>query len=87
MSDSSKFPEICIANKKHLNFLINIEKQIIDLIKQLSKSHVILDTEYKKLKPQGLGFGLLHAFCKIHKSLIDKCPPFWPILLSTKIRF
>ena len=28
MSLSSKFSQIYIANEKHLNFLINIEKQI-----------------------------------------------------------
>ena len=31
LSDSSKFSENFIANEKHLNFLINIEKQITDL--------------------------------------------------------
>ena len=50
LSDSRKFSEICMANEKHLNFLINIQKQITDLLKQLNDSHIILDAEYKKLK-------------------------------------
>ena len=32
LSDSNKFSEICITKEKHLNFLINIEKQITDLL-------------------------------------------------------
>ena len=51
LSDSSKFSEVFVTNKKHLNFLVNIKKQITDLLKQLNDSQVISDTEYKKLKP------------------------------------
>ena len=51
LSDSSKFSEVFVTNKKHLNFLVNIEKQITDLLKQLNDSQVISDTEYEKLKP------------------------------------
>ena len=45
LPDSSDFYEICIANKKHLNFLIKIKKQITDLLKQLYDSLVISDTK------------------------------------------
>ena len=84
LSDSSKFSETCITKEKDLNFLINIEKQITDLLKQLNHSQVISDTEYKKLKPRGSRFGILYGLCKIHKSLIDNCPPFRPILSAIK---
>ena len=33
LSDTSKFSEICITKEKQLNFLINIEKSITDLLK------------------------------------------------------
>ena len=84
LSDSSKFSEICITTEKHLNFLINIEKQLTDLLKQLNHSQVISDTEYKKLKPRGSRFGILYSLCKIPKSFIDNCPPFRPILPAIK---
>ena len=45
LPDSSDFSKICIANKKHLNFLIKIKKQITDLLKQLHDSLVISDTK------------------------------------------
>ena len=41
LSDSSKFSEVFVTNEKHLNFLVNIEKQITDLLKQLNDSQVI----------------------------------------------
>ena len=46
LSDSSNFFEIYIAKEKHLNFLINIKKQIRDLLKQLNDSQVISHTDY-----------------------------------------
>ena len=64
--------------------MVNIEKQITDLLKQLNDSQVISDTEYKKLKPGGSRFGILYSLCKIHKRLIDNCPPFGPILSAIK---
>ena len=67
-----------------MNFLVNIEKQITDLLKQLNDSQVISDTEHKKLKPRSSRFGILYGLCKIHKSLIDNCPPFRPILSAIK---
>ena len=41
LSDSSKFSEICIANEKHLNFLVNIEKQITYLLKLSNESQIV----------------------------------------------
>ena len=81
LSDSSKFSEIFITNEKHLIFLVNIEKQITDLLKQLNDSQVISDTEYKKLKPRGSRFGILYSLCKIQKSLKIA---FRPILSAIK---
>ena len=43
-SDPSKFSETFIAKEKHFSFLINIEKYITDLLKQLNDSQVISDT-------------------------------------------
>ena len=75
LSDSSKFSEISIAKEQNLNFLINIEKQITDLLKQLNDSQVISDTKYKKLIPRVSRFDILYGLCEIHKSFIDNFPP------------
>ena len=78
LSDSSKISEICIANENYLNFLINIEKQITDLLKQLNDSQPISDTEHIKLQPRGSRFGILYGLCKTYKNLIDNCSSFGP---------
>ena len=80
LSDSSKFSEICIAKEQNLNFLINIEKQITDLLKQLNDSQEISDTKCKKLIPRGSRVDILYGLCEIHKSFIDNFPPLQPIL-------
>ena len=84
LSDSSRFSETFIAKEKHLNYLINIEKQITDLLKQLNCFQGISDTEYKKINPRGSRFGILYDLCKIYKSLIDNCCPLRPILSAIK---
>ena len=67
-----------------MNFLVNIDKQIIDLLKQLNDFQVISVTEYKKLNPRGSRFDIIYGLCKIHKSLIGNCAPFRPILSAIK---
>ena len=43
-----------------------------------------METDYKKLKPRASSFGVLYGFCKTHKKVLDKCPPFRPILSAIK---
>ena len=59
LSDSSKFPQVFVAEEKQLNFIVNVEKDITDLLKDLKNSEVISVTVYKSLKPRGSGFGIL----------------------------
>ena len=68
------------VDDKHLNFIIGIEKKLTDLLKELKASEAISETNYKKLKPRGSSFGVLYGLCKTHKKVLDKCPPFRPIL-------
>ena len=86
LSDFRKFSEICTAKEKHLNFLINLEKQIPDLLQQLNDSHVFSDTEYKKLKPRDSRFGVTYSLRKIHKSFTGDCLPLRLILSAIKTR-
>ena len=36
------------------------------------------------MKPRGSRFGILYGLCKVHKQLIDNCPPFRSIMLAIK---
>ena len=73
-----------VAEEKQLNFIVNVEKHISDLLKDLKNSEVIFETVYKSLKPRGSRFGILYGLCKVHKQLDDNCPPFRPIMSAIK---
>ena len=79
-SDSSKFTGVSAAQVKQLNYIVNTEKYITDVLKDLKNSEVISKTVYKSLKPKGSRFGILYGLCKVHKQLVDNCPPFRPIM-------
>ena len=67
-----------------MNFIVNVEKLITDLLKVFKNSEVISEIVYKSLKPKGSRFRILHGLCKVRKRLVDSCPPFRPIMLAIK---
>ena len=67
-----------------MNFIVNVEKHITDLLRDLKNSEVIFETIYKCLKPRSSRFGILYGFCKVRKQLVDNCPPFRPIMSAIK---
>ena len=73
-----------VVDSKHLNFIVGIEKKLTDLLKELKTSEAISEIDYTKLKPKGSSFGFLYGLCKTHKKVLDKFPPFRPILLVIK---
>ena len=44
LSDSSKFTQVSVTEDKQLNFIVNVEKRITDLRKDLKISEVISET-------------------------------------------
>ena len=58
--------------------------ELTNLLKKLKVSETISEIDYKKLKPRGSSFGVLYGLCKTHKNVLDKCPPFRPILSPIK---
>ena len=46
-SDSSEFAEVFETEDKHLKYIVNIEKNITDLLKDLKNTEVIYETFYK----------------------------------------
>ena len=82
--DSSKFTQVSVAEDKQFNFIVNVEKHITDLLKNLKNSEKKFETVYKSLKPRGSRFGIIYGLCKVHKQLVDNCPPFRPITSAIK---
>ena len=52
LSDSSEFTLVFVTKDKELNFIVNVEKYITDLLKDLKNSEVISETFYRSLKPR-----------------------------------
>ena len=84
LADSGKFNQVSVAEDKQLHFIVNVEKHITDLLRDVKNSEVIFETIYKRLKPRDSRFGILYGLCKVHKKLVDHCPPFTPIMSAIK---
>ena len=84
LSDSSKFTQVSVAENKQLNFIVNVEKHITDLPKDLKNSKVISETVCKSFKPRGSRFGIFYGLCKVHKQFVGNYPPFRSIMLVIK---
>ena len=84
LSDSNKFVKSSVVDDKHLNSIIEIEKKLTDLLKEMKASEVISKIDYKKRKPRDSSFGVLYGLCKTHEKVLDKCPLFRPILSAIK---
>ena len=49
---SLTFTQVSVAEDNQLNFNVNVEKHITDLLKDLKNSDVVSETVYKSLKPR-----------------------------------
>ena len=82
ISDSNKCVQLNITPGKYLNYIINVEKKLKQLFKDLLDDGKIGKEEYDKICPNvsrpGIGYGNL----KIHKPVADNLPKFPPILSS-----
>ena len=80
LKDSFKFKNIPVAPVKDLNYIINSEKRVTDLLKKLKNKNAISEETYNKLRPVGSKPGTLYGSAKVHKPLINGLPTFRAIL-------
>ena len=89
LKDSSKFKNIPIAPNKDLNYIINSEKRVTDLLKKLKNKNAISEETYNKLRPVGSKPGTLYGSAKVRKPLINGLPPsfsdWYPNIQTSKI--
>ena len=67
LSDSNKFVKSSVVDDKHLNSVIEIEKKLTDLLKEMKASEAISKIDYKKRKPRDSSFGVLYGLSKLMK--------------------
>ena len=80
ISDRSKFVKLDIQKEKRLNFILNKEKRLREIIKPLYEKGCFTKSEFLKIFPTGSKPGILYGQAKVHKPLEDNCPSFRPIL-------
>ena len=59
---------------KELNYILNLEKKIINVLKDLNNKEEITKVDYNHLYPCGSRFGMLYGKTKVHKPVTDRCP-------------
>ena len=69
-----------VAPDIDVNYIINSEKRVTDLLKKLKNKNTISEKTYNKLRPVGSKPGTLYGSAKVHKPLINGLPSFRPIL-------
>ena len=79
LSETSKFQRLEIPPDKHLNFVINSQDKIKNILKSLYDKKSLTDMLYKKILPVGCRPGILYGQGKVQKPVINNCPSFRPI--------
>ena len=85
LKDSSKFKNIPVVPDKDLNYIVNSEKRVTDLLKKLKYKNAISDEICNKLRPVGSKPGTVYGSTKVHKPLINGLPPFRTIFSAIPI--
>ena len=76
LSDQRKFEKVTLKNDAFLNFVVNQEKRIDTIFKNLVDSNSMSKNLRKFVKPVGTRPGIIYGNCKLRKQYVDGCPPF-----------
>ena len=75
LSNQRKFERVTLKNDAFLNFVVNQEKRIDTIFKNLVDSNSMSKEMRKSIKPVGTRPGTMYELCKVHKQEVDDCPP------------
>ena len=68
---------------KELNYILNLEKEIINVLKNFNNKEEITEVDSNQLYLCGSRPGILYGMAKVHKPVTDRCASFRPILSET----
>ena len=80
VATTRKFEKLDIEEEKHLNFILNKENRLREIIKPLYEKGCFTKSKFLKIWPTGSKPGILYGQAKVHKPVEDNCPSFRPIL-------
>ena len=67
LSDTSKFERLEITPDKHLNFVINSQDKIKNILKSLHDKESLTDMLYQKISPVECRPGILYGQAKVQQ--------------------
>ena len=70
LKDNAKFEKVDVKTRT-LNFDVNHEKCINEILKSLKSASSLSDKQYKKIKALGSRPGVLYGLCKVHQAIVD----------------
>ena len=82
LQDNTKFEKVDIKTRT-LNFQVNHEKRVNEILKSLKSAGSLSDKQYEETKAVGFTPGVLYDLYKVHRAIVNVCPPFRPILSAT----
>ena len=74
LSDQRKFERVTLKNDAFLNFVMNQEKCIDTIFKNLVDSKSMSKEMRKFIKPVGTRLSTMYELYKVHKQEVDGCP-------------
>ena len=80
LSDQRKLERVTLKNDAFLNFLVNQEKRIDTIFKNLVDSNSMSKEMHKSIKQAGTRSGTMYEIDKVHKQEVDGFAIFRPIL-------
>ena len=82
LDNPRQFEKISTDSNKELNFIVNCEQKVLDILNEIKNKNQINTDLYYKLRPDGSQPGVLYGLAKVHKRIIDGCHAFRPIFFS-----
>lgn len=73
LNDNTKFELLHLQNDKEFNYVLNLEKNIINVFKDLENKEEISEFGYNHLYPSGSYPAILHGLAKVYKPVTDQC--------------
>ena len=75
LSDQRKFEEVTLKNDVFQNLVVDQERCIETIFKNLVNSNSMSKEMRKSVKPVGTNPGAMYGICKVHKQQVGGGPP------------
>ena len=62
------------------NYVLNLEKEVNNVLKDLKNKEEIKEVDYNHLNPCGCRPGIFYGLPKVYKPVIGRCPSLRPVL-------